>query len=61
MFFTPHFGGCKYTNYFLFINKIIVFQCFDLLITCTFQPKTVSIYDMIHVAKDFFDFSATTR
>ena len=33
MFFTPYFGGCKYTNYFLFINKIIVFQHFDLLIT----------------------------
>ena len=33
MFFTPYFGGCKYTNKFLFINKIIVFQHFDLLIT----------------------------
>ena len=33
MFFTPYFGGCKYTNKFLFINKIIVFQHFDLLIS----------------------------
>ena len=33
MFFTPYFGGCKYTNKFLFINKIIVFQRFALLIT----------------------------
>ena len=33
MFFTPYFGGCKYTNKFLFINKIIVFQHFALLIT----------------------------
>ena len=33
MFFTPYFGGCKYTNKFLFINKNIVFQCFGLLIT----------------------------
>ena len=33
MFITPYFGGCKYTNKFLFINKNIVFQHFDLLIT----------------------------
>ena len=33
MFITPYFGGCKYTNYFLFINKKPVFQCFELLIT----------------------------
>ena len=33
MFITPYFGGCKYTNNFLFINKNIVFQHFDLLIT----------------------------
>ena len=33
MFITPHFGGCKYTNIFLFINKKAEFQCFDLLIT----------------------------
>ena len=23
MLFTPYFGGCKYTNYFLFINKFL--------------------------------------
>ena len=34
MFITPYFGGCKYTNNFLFINKNIVFQHFVLLITC---------------------------
>ncbi len=33
MFVTPYFGGCKYTNNFLFINKIPVFQHFALLIT----------------------------
>ena len=33
MFITPYFGGCKYTNNFLFINKNPVFQCFELLIT----------------------------
>ena len=33
MFITPYFGGCKYTNNFLFINKNPVFQCFGLLIT----------------------------
>ena len=33
MFITPYFGGCKYTNNFLFINKNIVFQHFELLIT----------------------------
>ena len=34
MFITPYFGGCKYTNNFLFINKNIEIQCFELLITC---------------------------
>lgn len=29
MLFTPLFGGCKYTNYFLFINKKAEFQYFD--------------------------------
>ena len=33
MFISPYFGGCKYTNNFLFINKNIVFQHFVLLIT----------------------------
>ena len=33
MFITPYFGGCKYTNNFLFINKNIEFQCLGLLIT----------------------------
>ena len=33
MFITPYFGGCKDTNNFLFINKNIVFQHVDLLIT----------------------------
>ena len=37
MFITPYFGGCKYTNNFLFINKNIVFQHFVLLITCEFR------------------------
>ncbi len=33
MFITPYFGGCKYTNNFLFINKNIEFQWLGLLIT----------------------------
>ncbi len=33
MFISPYFGGCKYTNNFLFINKNIEFQYFGLLIT----------------------------
>ena len=33
MFISPYFGGCKYTNNFLFINKNIEFQYFVLLIT----------------------------
>ena len=33
MFISPYFGGCKYTNNFLFINKNIEFQHFVLLIT----------------------------
>ena len=38
MFITPYFGGCKYTNNFLFINKNIEFQYFDLLISfCIFE------------------------
>ena len=37
MYITPYFGGCKYTNNFLFINKNIVFQHFVLLITCEFR------------------------
>ena len=41
MFFTPYFGGCKYTNKFLFINKNIFFQHFDLLITCTIFGQTI--------------------
>ena len=33
MFLPPEIWGCKYTNYFLFINKKPVFQHFGLLIT----------------------------
>ena len=33
MLISPYFGGCKYTNNFLFINKNLVFQHFALLIT----------------------------
>ena len=33
MFISPYFGGCKYTNNFLFINKKAVFQHFGVLIT----------------------------
>ena len=44
MFFTPYFGGCKYTNKILFINKIIVFQHFDLLITPVFYATPLSCH-----------------
>ena len=40
MFFSPLFGGCKYTNNFLFINKNPVFQHFALLITCALLQAT---------------------
>ena len=33
MFLSPIFGGCKYTNNFLFINNNIEFQHLGLLIT----------------------------
>ncbi len=33
MYSSPLFGGCKYTNNFLFINKNIEIQSFGLLIT----------------------------
>ena len=33
MFLSPIFGGCKYTNYFLFINKKPEFQWLGMLIT----------------------------
>ena len=33
MLFTPYFGGCKYTNNFLFINKNIEIQYFEMLIS----------------------------
>ena len=33
MYITPYFGGCKYTNNFLFINKNIEIQYIGLLIT----------------------------
>ena len=38
MFHSPIFGGCKYTNIFLFINKNTVFQHFALLITFLSTP-----------------------
>ncbi len=33
MFISPYFGGCKYTNNFLFINKKAEIQHIALLIT----------------------------
>jgi len=33
MFISPYFGGCKYTNNFLFFNKNIEIQYIGLLIT----------------------------
>ena len=40
MFISPYFGGCKYTNYFLFINKNIEFQHLGLLITSSFPVRS---------------------
>ena len=42
MFITPYFGGCKYTNYFLFINKNIEFQWLGMLITSDRHPPATS-------------------
>ena len=36
MLFTPYFGGCKYTNNFLFINNNIEIQHLVLLISLGF-------------------------
>ena len=44
MFITPYFGGCKYTNKFLFINKNTEFQCFELLITFGTRPSGLLLY-----------------
>ena len=51
MFITPYFGGCKYTNKFLFINKIIVFQHFALLITFSdlLQASTSAPHDCAQI------------
>ena len=51
MFITPYFGGCKYTNKFLFINKNIVFQHFGLLIT----SPSVSFMTVSQVLDGFCD------
>ena len=45
MFITPYFGGCKYTNKILFINKNIEFQHFGLLITMNHPQKILKIFD----------------
>ena len=39
MFVYPIFGGCKYTNNFLFINKNIEFQRLGMLITPSDNPQ----------------------
>ena len=44
MFFTPYFGGCKYTNYFLFINKNIEFQWLGMLITTEISATPLSCH-----------------
>ena len=47
MLFTPYFGGCKYTNNFLFINNIIEIQYFEVLITpCSYL--SVKIKQLFH-------------
>ena len=43
MFISPYFGGCKYTNNFLFINKNIEFQHFVLLITLRSEDQ-IALY-----------------
>ena len=43
MFITPYFGGCKYTNKILFINKNIEFQHFVLLITFPEHKKEADL------------------
>jgi hypothetical protein len=60
MFISPYFGGCKYTNYFLFINKNIEFQRLVLLITSSLQdffrqkeqqkPKPAAVALVRHMA-----------
>ena len=52
MFFTPYFGGCKYTNYFLFINKNIEFQWLGLLITPNRYPSATSWQLLLRLLPD---------
>jgi hypothetical protein len=47
MFITPLFGGCKYTNKFLIINKNIEFQPFEVLITFA-KPSFSCSFDARH-------------
>ena len=44
MLFTPYFGGCKYTNNFLFINNNIEIQRLVLLITLGFLKYFMYIW-----------------
>ena len=51
MFITPYFGGCKYTNNFLFINNNIEIQYFELLISspkCWLTHLKPVLYTAIH-------------
>ena len=51
MLFTPYFGGCKYTNNFLFINNNIEIQYFELLISspkCRLTHLKPVLYTAIH-------------
>ena len=49
MFITPYFGGCKYTNNFLFINNNIEFQRLGLLITPYLLHNTACLLLTRHI------------
>lgn len=52
MFLSPKIWGCKYTNYFLFINKKPVFQHFGLLITPDRHPSATSWQLLLRLLPD---------
>ena len=58
MFLPPKIWGCKYTNYFLFINKKAVFQHFGLLITPACLLPDIQSKSGLHVMLIYLSRSA---
>ena len=52
MFLSPKIWGCKYTNYFLFINKKAEFQSLGMLITPDRHPSATSWQLLLRLLPD---------